>query len=97
MMNFGLMAAKAEARRLDRRNMNIVERSAFWFRYERNSQSPREDYSEKSIEIYKLYEDIEWSPRQWDIVNQLRGEMRFLSSKVNELRAKKKKDVYTIT
>ena len=84
-MNFGLMAAKAEARRLDIRNMNIAERSAFWFRYERNSQSPREDYSE--IETHTP--EPEFVKRQWDIVNQLRGEMRFLSSKVNELRAKK--------
>ena len=31
----------------------------------------------------------EFVKRQWDIVNQLRAEVRFLSSKVTELRAKK--------
>ena len=69
--------------------MNIVERSAFWFRYERNSQSPREDYSEEHIETHTP--EPAFVKRQWDIVNQLRGEMRFLSSKVNELRARKNK------
>ena len=36
-----------------------------------------------------------WNRNQWDTVQQLRGEMRHLSSKVNEMRANtKKKDRY---
>lgn len=31
--------------------------------------------------------DTEWTKRQWDKLNQLKGEVRHLSSKVNELRA----------
>ncbi len=44
-----------------------------------------EEYSE----IETLTPEPEFVKRQWDIVNQLRGEMRFLSSKIIELRAKK--------
>ena len=43
---------------------------------------PEEEHSETHTP------EPEFVKRQWDIVNQLRGEMRFLSSKVNELRAK---------
>lgn len=35
--------------------------------------------------------DAVWSKKQWDIINQLRGEVRFLSSKVIELREKASK------
>lgn len=31
--------------------------------------------------------DTQWSNRQWDTINQLRGELNFLTSKVNEMRA----------
>lgn len=31
--------------------------------------------------------DTQWSRRQWGIINQLRGELNFLTSKVNEMRA----------
>ena len=46
-------------------NMNIIERSAFWFRYERNS------LREEPIETPTP--EPEFVRRQWDIVNQLRA------------------------
>lgn len=42
--------------------------------------------------VYDNSKDNKWIPRQWDIVNQLRGEVTFLSNKVMEMRAKAKED-----
>ncbi len=43
-------------------------------------------------------EDEPWSNKQWDTINQLKAQVLFLSSKVNEMRAKasKRKPKYTI-
>jgi len=69
-MNFGLMATRAEARRLDIRNMNIAERSAWAFRVERIG-NPYWPYKEEHSEIETHTPEPEFVKRQWDIVTQL--------------------------
>lgn len=51
----------------------------------------------RALEDDKEISEPAWEAKQWDVVQQLQGQVRFLSSKVNEMRAtKKSKDIYTI-
>lgn len=87
MMDCDLVVAKAEKEWKEKEGgrMNIFERTAWRFRLKRNTQSLRE---EEPIETHTP--EPEFIRRQWDIVNQLRAQVRFYSSKVNEMRAKTK-------
>ena len=38
--------------------------------------------------------DKEWSVREWDIINQLRGEVKHIHKDLHELQAKRKKIDY---
>ena len=45
-------------------------------------------------EVVPIYKDSAWSTRQWEIVNQLRGEMVHIHKDLHELQAKRKKIDY---
>ena len=86
-MNWGLRCGQLLAEEGDIRRMNIIERTALWYRLERIG-NPYWPYKEESIDTPTP--EPEWTKKQWDIVQQLQGQVRFLSSKVNEMRASKK-------
>jgi len=91
------------AKCIARKNMNVIERTALHYRLER-IDNPYWPYTEDTHpdrdihEVYKLYEDIEWSARQWDAVNQLKGKVIHLEKTfLNTLKEiKTTKDTYTI-
>ena len=80
-MNLGLRCGQMMAER--NRGMNIIERSAFWCRYERNSH--RED---KPIEKPPIVQP-EFVAKQWDIVNQLRLDQQNLRKTLYDTLKKK--------
>lgn len=55
----------------------------------------RISYLENSLPFHSdpeptpVYKDTEWTNRQWDAVKQLKAQVIHLTTKVNELRAKK--------
>ena len=101
-MNLGLRCGQMMAERY--KEMNIIERSAFWYRYERNSQAlcnqPTSD--DRFDELEKLIrEQPEFVGKQWDIVNQLRLDQQNLRKTLYDTLKKKdnvsRKNIYTIS
>ena len=74
-----IKAIQAKARQAMGGKMNIIERTALWYRLERIGAEPR-------VEPTIIYEDIEWSNRQWDAVNQLKAKVLYLQKNVNTLK-----------
>ena len=42
----------------------------------------------------RAFQDTQWTARQWDIINQLRGEVKHIHKDLHELQAKRKKVDY---
>ena len=42
----------------------------------------------------RAFQDTQWTARQWDIINQLRGEVKHIHKDLHELQAKRKKIDY---
>ena len=45
---------------------------------------------ERITRLEELASEEQWTARRWDTVNQLRGEVLFLSNKIMEMRASRK-------
>ena len=71
------------AERSDIKRMNIIQKTSLWYRLERIGQEPKKEEE-------PIYQDMEWTPKQWDTVQQLKGQVLYLQGKVNEHTDKKK-------
>jgi len=89
-MNFGLRAEQINARRFDVRSMNIRERTALWYRLERIGSDYPPEKDEGQVSNLPIPEP-QWDNRQWDTINQLRGQVNFLQGKIHEHLDKKPK------
>jgi len=56
----------------------------------------REDVKEvvKEVLVETLQKPERWTTRQWDVIDQLRGEVNHIHGEVHEQKAKKKSDKY---
>ena len=71
------------------------------FREEMSFSMPYQNFSTPAPENFTQTQDSytpEWTKRQWDMVQQLKAQVLFLSNKINEMRANasKRKTDYTI-
>ena len=48
----------------------------------------------EEIREIRAFQDTQWTARQWEIVNQLRGEIKHINKDLHELQAKRKKIDY---
>ena len=77
------MDIQDKARQAMGSKMNIIERTALWYRLERIGAEPKLEP--------RVYEDVEWSNRQWDAVSQLKAKVLYLQKNVNTLKEIKTK------
>jgi len=89
-MNFWLRCGRLLAERANIQRMNIIDRTAWWYRMERIGQP----LSEEPKEV--MYTDNQWTNRQWDEVQQLKAMVLHSQKKIDEMRANAKKKHYSI-
>ena len=87
MINFGLRCGQIMAQRGSLRSMNIVQRTALWYRLERIGEPPMQP--EGVVPPPLENPEREWAREQWQYVQQLRAQVNYLNDKVTELRAKR--------
>jgi len=104
MMTVDIKAVQDKARKALAGRMNIIERSALGYRMERIGNPYWPYIQEDHSEIGAHTQENEWTKRQWDIVQQLRNEVRgwrekhySLLNEIEKLRTHAKADdTYTI-
>jgi len=89
-MNFSLRCGQLLAERANIQRMNIIDRTAWWYRMERIGQPLPEEPKEV------IYTDEQWTNRQWDEVQQLKAMVLHSQKKIDEMRANAKKKRYSI-